>query len=80
MGLPIHRISDKPSPGDVDTITLYIKPDNQRRWYDFLLGLNPRRLIFNPGTENRELFEMARVKGIETLDACTLIMLNTGQY
>lgn len=65
---------------EVDTITLYLNPDNQKPYYDYILALNPKRIIFNPGTENEELEEMARQKGIKTMDACTLVMLSTGQY
>ncbi len=65
---------------DVDTITLYLNPANQKQYYDYILSLNPKRIIFNPGTENRELASLARNNGIETLQACTLVMLGTGQY
>jgi len=65
---------------DIDTITLYIGPQNQPPLYDYILATNPKRIIFNPGTENPELRRMAREKGIETLSACTLVMLSTGEY
>lgn len=65
---------------DIDTITLYIGPQNQPALYDYILATNPKRIIFNPGTENSELRRMAREKGIETLSACTLVMLSTGEY
>lgn len=65
---------------DVDTVTLYLNPANQKQYYDYILSLNPKRIIFNPGTENRELASLARNNGIETLQACTLVMLSTGQY
>ncbi|HMR91016.1 MAG TPA: CoA-binding protein [Chitinophagaceae bacterium] len=64
----------------IDTVTLYLNPVNQQEYYDYILSLNPRRIIFNPGTENPELETMAREKGIQTLEACTLVMLSTGQY
>jgi predicted CoA-binding protein len=64
----------------VDTITLYLNPTNQRPYYDYILGLKPRRIIFNPGTENDELIRKAEEKGIEPVIACTLVMLSTGQY
>lgn len=66
--------------GDVDTITLYLNPGNQQQYYDYILALHPRRIIFNPGTENNELAEMAAGKGIQTIEACTLVMLSTGMY
>jgi predicted CoA-binding protein len=65
---------------DIDTVTLYLGPENQPQYYDYILNSNPKRIIFNPGTENPELEELAEEKGIETLYACTLVMLSTGQY
>lgn len=64
----------------VDTITLYLNPTNQVPYYDYILNLKPKRIIFNPGTENSELMRMAREKGVEPVVACTLVMLSTGQY
>jgi hypothetical protein len=52
----------------------------QKEYYDYILSLHPKRIIFNPGTENDELVEMATEKGIQAIEACTLVMLNTGQY
>ncbi|NIK72547.1 hypothetical protein FHS56_000033 [Thermonema lapsum] len=66
--------------GDIHTVTLYLNPQMQEEWYDFLLGLKPKRIIFNPGTENPTLAERAQAQGIETVEACTLVMLRTGQY
>ena len=65
---------------DIDTITLYLGPQNQPPLYDYIFATNPKRIIFNPGTENSELKRMAKEKGIETLSACTLVMLSTGEY
>lgn len=65
---------------DIDTVTLYVGPRNQPEYYDYILNTNPKRIIFNPGTENEELEELAEEKGIETLHACTLVMLSTRQY
>ena len=65
---------------DIDTVTLYMNPQNQKGYYDYILGLHPKRIIFNPGTENEELEALASKKGIEVLEACTLVMLSTGQY
>jgi len=53
---------------------------NQREYYNYILALKPKRIIFNPGAENEELAELARLKGIKALDACTLVLLSTGQY
>ena len=71
--LPVHQEG-------VDTVTLYLNPTHQKEYYEYILGLRPKRIIFNPGTENPELMKMAREKGIEPVVACTLVMLATGQY
>ena len=73
-------INTTPAVEDLDTVTLYLNPTNQIPYYDYILSLNPKRIIFNPGTENSELVKLARKKGIDTLEACTLVMLSTGQY
>lgn len=65
---------------EVDTVTLYLNPDHQKPYYDYIVSLKPRRIIFNPGTENEELERIAAQKGINILEACTLVMLSTGQY
>ena len=70
----------KPTIAGLDTITLYIGAAHQPDMYDYLLGLKPKRIIFNPGTENPTFEKMAREKGIEVLEACTLVLLATGQY
>ena len=64
----------------VDTVTLYLNPQHQQEYYDYILSLNPKRIIFNPGAENNELAEQAIKKGIETKEACTLVLLSTNQY
>ena len=76
----IHITKDKVNENDVDTITLYLNPTNQKPYYDYILSLKPKRIIFNPGTENDELIELAEQNGIEPVIACTLVMLSTGQY
>lgn len=65
---------------DVDTITMYVGPKNQEPYYDYILATNPHRVIFNPGSENPELIAKLNERGIEVVEACTLVMLNTGQY
>lgn len=65
---------------DLDTITLYLGPQNQQPVYDRILAYQPRRIIFNPGTENPELMRMAKEAGIEVVQACTLVMLSIGNY
>lgn len=77
-GTPI--ITEKPDEKDVDTVTLYLNPQNQQAYYDYILSLHPKRIIFNPGTENEELYDLAKKNGIEPMEACTLVLLGTGQY
>ncbi|MFM9021376.1 MAG: CoA-binding protein [Sediminibacterium sp.] len=76
----IPIITGEPPVNDVDTVTLYLNPALQVAAYDYIIGLKPRRVIFNPGTENDELEEMLRSKGIEPVEACTLVMLAAGLY
>ncbi|MGZ3900212.1 MAG: CoA-binding protein [Bacteroidia bacterium] len=71
---------DQPVLDNVDTVTLYVSPKNQYPWIDYILSLNPKRIIFNPGTENDEFIKEARSRGIECLEACTLVMLSIGVY
>lgn len=80
QGEPILDLKARPRVEDVDTVTLYLAPRNQKEWYDYILSLEPKRIIFNPGTENEELMQKAEEKGIETVIGCTLVMLRTGQY
>lgn len=65
---------------DIDTVTLYIGPQLQAEYYDYIIETHPKRIIFNPGTENPELEALAKHHGIEVVRACTLVMLSTGQY
>jgi len=76
----IPIITDLPELRDIHTITLYLNPENQKPYYDFIVKLKPHRVIFNPGTENEELERKVASIGISTLEACTLVMLSTGQY
>lgn len=78
--LDVQVDTEKKPFEQVDTVTLYLSPKNQVQYYDYILSLNPKRIIFNPGTENDVLAEMAHEKGIETMEGCTLVMLSTGQY
>jgi len=77
-GIPIQV--GTPELEDVDTITLYLNPKRQEQYYDYILGLQPNRIIFNPGTENPELVHLATEQGIKTEIACTLVMLSVGTY
>jgi len=65
---------------DIDTVTMYVDHRNQPDLYDYILNQKPRRIIFNPGAENPEFEQLAQSKGIETEEACTLVLLATGQF
>ena len=65
---------------NVDTVTLYLNPQRQKEYYNYIIGLTPKRVIFNPGTENPEFFQLLKLNNIEVEVACTLIMLSTRQY
>lgn len=76
----VEIITGTPELADIDTVTLYMNPMHQRPLLDWIISLSPRRIIYNPGTENPELQTLATAKGIENLEACTLVMLSTGVY
>lgn len=80
FGNEILNLRDKPQVSDIDTITMYIGPQNQGEWEDYILSLNPKRIIFNPGSENAGLAKKAKEIGVEVLYACTLVMLGNGHY
>ena len=71
---------DKIDAKNIDTITLYLNPLRQRDYYSFILNANPKRVIFNPGTENTELMELLDKNNIFYEVACTLTLLRTNQY
>jgi uncharacterized protein len=77
-GQPI--LTGQPALADIDTVTLYIGPVHQPEWYSYVLNLRPRRVIFNPGTENEEFANLLRQHDIEPLEACTLVLLSIGAY
>ncbi len=77
-GIPIEI--GKPHLENVDTVTLYLSPKNQIEYYDYIVGLKPKRVIFNPGTENPELYHYLDKYDIKVITACTLVMLATNQY
>lgn len=77
-GVPVS--TEKENFEDVDTITLYLNPKRQKEYYEYILSLNPDRVIFNPGTENPELIQLLKENNIEFEIACTLVMLGTNQY
>jgi hypothetical protein len=65
---------------NIETVTLYLNPKRQEEYYDYIISLKPKRVIFNPGTENPQFYEMLRKNNIETEVACTLVLLGTNQY
>lgn len=77
-GQPIH--TDKPFFTDIDTVTLYVGPRNQPEWYDYVVSIHPKRVIFNPGTENDEFAALLKQNGIEAQEACTLVLLSINAY
>lgn len=76
----IEITTEQKAIDDLDTITLYLNADNQKQYYNYILSLHPKRIIFNPGAENEELATLAHENGIKTMEACTLVLLSTGQY
>jgi predicted CoA-binding protein len=86
IGLKNRTVADVPIDTekkaftDVDTITLYLNATRQKEYYDYILSLHPKRIIFNPGAENEELYQLAQKNNIQPMEACTLVLLSTGQY
>ena len=86
IGLKSGRVGDVeiqtglPALTNVNTVSLYLSPKNQVQYYDFIISLNPERIIFNPGAENDELAHLADKNKIESFEACTLVMLSTNQF
>lgn len=76
----IEIIKGKPVVMDVDTVTLYVGPKNQEEWIEYVLSLKPKRVIFNPGTENEVFEQILRKNNIEPIEACTLVMLSIENY
>lgn len=72
--------TEKKNFENIHTVTLYLNPLHQKEYYDYILSLHPKRIIFNPGAENEELKELAMKNGIEAQEACTLVLLSIGNY
>ncbi|UCS92939.1 CoA-binding protein [Echinicola marina] len=79
-GEEIIELSSKPPIEGVDTVTMYINPLHQEEWADYIISLTPKRVIFNPGSENQGFIQQLNEAGIESVEACTLVMLRTNQY
>jgi len=76
----VEIMTEKTMANDIDTVTLYLSPANQKEYYNYILSLKPKRIIFNPGAENAELYDLAKANNIKPMEACTLVLLSTGQY
>ncbi|MEM0996325.1 MAG: CoA-binding protein [Bacteroidota bacterium] len=79
-GVQVERATPEAQLPEVHTVSLYMNEQRQAPFIDFILGLRPRRIIFNPGAENEILFQKAKEAGIEVKEACTLVMLNFRQF
>lgn len=75
-GLDIHDASNPPD--HADTISVFLNQGRQKNYYDYILNLHPKRIIFNPGTENPELIELATQRNIQIIKGCTIAMLMNG--
>lgn len=78
--LDVVILDEKKPLENIDTVTLYLNPERQEAFYDYIISLQPRRVIFNPGTENDELVSLLKENGIESEIACTLVLLSMNQY
>lgn len=76
----VNIVVGRPCESKVETVAVYLSPKNQEEYYDYIIGLKPERILFPPGTENPEFYKKANALGIETEEACPLVMLNTGVY
>ncbi|WP_296637964.1 CoA-binding protein [Polaribacter sp.] len=72
--------TDRKNFEDINTVTLYLNKKRQEEYYDYILGLKPKRVIFNPGTENTEFVKLLKENKIDSEIACTLVLLSTNQY
>ncbi|MEQ9299742.1 MAG: CoA-binding protein [Cyclobacteriaceae bacterium] len=79
-GEPILDLRQKPEVAELDTVTLYLGPQNQSEWEEYIISLQPKRVVFNPGTENTPFAAKLEAEGIEAIEACTLVMLSVGTY
>ncbi|MEE6187826.1 CoA-binding protein [Niabella digestorum] len=76
----VEILEKKADIQNVDTVTIYMNEQNQKEFEDYIISLKPKRIIFNPGAENYNLLLKAKRTGIQPVEACTLVMLNTSQY
>jgi len=76
----VEIITEKKPFENIHTVTLYLNPQRQKEYYDYIISLKPKRVIFNPGTENSEFYKMLQQNNIEVEVACTLVLLSTNEY
>jgi len=76
----VELLEGRPEISNVHTLTLYLNPVNQKPFYEYIISLKPKRVIFNPGTENPELQSLLNAEGIFWEEACTLVLLRTNQF
>ena len=72
--------TEKKQIDQLDTVSIYLRPPIQEMYYDYIISLHPKRVIFNPGAENLAFEQLLATNGIEALEACTLVLLSTNQY
>jgi hypothetical protein len=77
-GVPI--LTGLPNLKAIHTVTLYLNPKRQKMYYEFIINLKPKRVIFNPGTENTDFYDLLNKEGINYIEACTLVLLRSGQF
>lgn len=78
--LGVEILTGKPNLENIHTVSLYLNPDRQKEYYEYILSLAPRRIIFNPGTVNHELIKLAQDNNIEAITDCSLIMIAKGIF
>ncbi|GAA4815647.1 CoA-binding protein [Litoribaculum gwangyangense] len=78
LGIPIN--TELIPHDNIHTVTLYLNPERQKEYYNYIISLNPKRVIFNPGTENLEFYKILKSKNIPFEASCTLVLLSTNQY
>lgn len=76
----VEVVSVKQLVDNIDTITLYLNSKNQKEYYSYIINCKPKRVIFNPGTENEELYRLLEENNLKYIEACTLVLLATNQY
>ncbi|MFI5220792.1 MAG: CoA-binding protein [Bacteroidia bacterium] len=76
----IKILTQLPDEKDFDTVTMYLGKEKQKNYYNYILALHPKRVVFNPGSENFEFEKMLVENGIQPVEACTLVLLRTGRY